>query len=120
MKLTVVLNPENKHRNALFYGHQMVASGSSGLEDVSIEWKNGKRAVLHIALTDFSLIVQNDRCPEIDRYHEVQKAFGDRVAINALNPVCEMLRISPSACDGCPKHPKLSDANQPPRTQASL
>lgn len=107
MKLTVVLNPDNKHRNALFLGNQLVAKADGGgLEDVSISWKEGKRAVLHIALTDFNVIVQNDCCPEAYRFNEIQKAFGDRPAMTALKPACEMVRISPSACDGCPKNPK--------------
>lgn len=121
MKLTVLLNPENRHRNALFFGNQLIAGGDSGLEDVSISWKDSKRAVLHIALSDFNVIVQNDRCPEAYRFNEITKAFGDRPAMTALKPACEMVRISPSACDGCPKNPKkLSAANQPPHTLAAV
>lgn len=122
MKLTVILNPDNKHRNALFLGNQMIANADGGgLEDVSIDWKTGKRAVLHIALSEFNVIVQNDKCPEAYRFNEVQKAFGDRAAINMLKPACEMLRISPMACDGCPKNPKkLSAANPQTHTLAAV
>lgn len=108
--MTVLLNPDNKYRNALFLGDRMIINGNSGLKDIEIRYDENKRAVLYLKISEFNLYIQTEKCPEESRFGEVQKAFGDRTKMLALRPVCEMLTISPTACDGCPKTPIRSTA----------
>jgi hypothetical protein len=105
VKITAVLNPENKYRNALYLGNRMLINANSGLKDIRIQYDDNKRAVLYLTLTEFNIVIQNDKCPEAGRFNEILAAFGDKNLMKGLNPACEMLGISATACDGCPKNP---------------
>lgn len=104
MKLTVVLNQENKYKNRLYLGNRLVASGDNGLEDVTITTK-GKRMVAVVALTVFDVIVESENCPELFHYSEIRAAKGNSEALSRLGYTCELLEMSSVACDGCPKNP---------------
>jgi len=44
-------------------------------------------------------------CPENQRYKKIRDDFGNRDALLALNPVCNLLLQSPTACESCPANP---------------
>lgn len=106
MRLTVILDPENKFRNRLFYGNRLILSGNNGLDEIVVKTK-GKKALISLSLTDFNLIVEPNRCPESHRYALIRQNFGNRTGLDALEGGlnCELLEVSALACDGCPKRP---------------
>lgn len=107
MKLTVVLNLSNKYKNRLLSLGKEVCNGNGGLEEVRLVSK-GKRAAVELLLTDFDIVIEDDDCPELWRYDSIEKAFGDKDMIARLKPVpvCDLIKISPRACDGCVKNPR--------------
>lgn len=105
-RLLVVINPTNRYLNTLYWGNEKIADGNHGLESVVVESNGAKRTLLRIGLSsEFNVVFVQDGCPEAYRYASVCDATGDRTRIMSLNPACEMLRISPNACDGCPRRP---------------
>lgn len=105
-RLLVVVDPKNRYLNALYWGNELIATGNSGLESVAVESNGAKRTLLRIGLASgFNVVFVQDDCQEAYRYASVCEALGDRTRIMSLNPACEMLRISPNACDGCPRRP---------------
>lgn len=99
------------YQNRLYLGNQMIATGYSGVE-VKLEQQKGrpdsKKQVLWIKLLNFTLVIDQMECPEEARYPEIMDAFGDRDKIAALGPICELIQMSPKACDGCPANPLRS------------
>ena len=75
----------------------------SGVDDARIEYI-GKRQVLVLVISDFKLLPAT-KCPERRRFHRVLKALGDADAVAALQPSCNMIRMNPEACNGCPDYP---------------
>lgn len=106
-RFLVVLDPNNKYRTCLYVAGQLVADGNNGLEDVVLKTK-GKRSVLEITLSDFTLSIMSNECPELYRYDEIRKALGNARRIAGLNPACELIQMSPNACDGCRLQPQTN------------
>ena len=104
-KIFVVLDPNNRYRNQLYVNGKLVADGNNGLEEVALETK-GKRSVLKLSLSDFAISITNEECPELYRYEQIRAVVGDARRIAGLNPTCEMIRMSPNACDGCKLQPQ--------------
>ncbi len=105
MKPTIKINTKNKYHNELWIGDRLVASGNNGLESVEIGTV-GKRSSVILTLTGVNVIVQDTECPEAHRYDKIMDGFGDRTKLSRLGLVCDMLKISPTACDGCPYRPE--------------
>jgi len=53
-----------------------------------------------------NIIVKDTECPEAHRYDKIIVGFGNRPELSQLGLVCDMLKISPTACDGCPYKPE--------------
>ncbi len=106
MRFKLVLDPKNKFRNSLYVGSRLVCTGSTGLEDVALAYR-GKRGVLVLTISNFDLVAGQESCPEESRYADIRRHVGDRAGLDALEPEieCDMLKISPLACDGCPLNP---------------
>jgi hypothetical protein len=102
------LNQNNLYQNRLFFGNQLIATGYQGCEVRFERHKDSKKQALWIKLLDFTLVHEHLECPEEARYPDIQAAFGDKEKIAALHPVCEMIQMSPKACDGCPANPLRS------------
>ena len=104
MKVTAVLDLNNRFRNKLYVGNKLLASGNNGLEELQL-LQRGKRSMLQIVLSEGFAISFAQECPERQRFSLVRSAGGSRIEIDKLAPDCEMLRVSASACDGCPMCP---------------
>lgn len=104
-KLTLILNTENSYENKLLYGTELIDDGKSGLRFSIDQPPSHKRTVYTIRTSSVNVILIGSHCPEAWRYDEVNGAFGDKEKIDALDPSCEMLKISAKACIGCPSHP---------------
>lgn len=104
-KLLVVVNLKNRYRNALYFDGKLITTGNNGLEGVQVDWQ-GKNGLIQITLRNAMLLVESDDCPEESRYAQIHAERGNRDGLKSLNPACEMLRMSPNACDGCQKQPK--------------
>jgi len=107
-QLTLVVNQRNLYQNRLFLGNQLIATGYQGVEVRLERHKDSKKQALWIKLLDYKFVMDSMECPEEARYPDIAAAFGDREKIAALHPVCEMIQISPKACDGCPANPLRS------------
>jgi len=110
-KLTLVVNQGNLYQNRLYLGNQLIATGYQGIEVRFERHKDSKKQALWLKLLDYTFIMESMDCPEEARYPDIAEAFGDREKIAALHPVCEMIQISPKACDGCPANPLRSREN---------
>lgn len=80
----------------------------SGYEGLEVEFRNaGKRMEAWIRLAEYGLVFNDPDCPEEHRWREIRKRFGDGKALRELSPpvVCEMIKMSSEACDGCPANP---------------
>lgn len=104
-QLTLVINTENAYENKLIYGTELIDTGESGLRFNIEQSPSHKRTTYLIRTTQVNVILLGSHCPEAWRYDQVNEAFGDMEKIRALNPDCEMIRISAKACIGCPFHP---------------
>ena len=89
----------NKHESEFFVDGKPL----SGIEDARVEYI-GKNQVLVLVLRDFKILPES-RCPERNRFERVMQAFGDENRVAALKPSCNMIRMNPRACDGCPDRP---------------
>lgn len=121
--VTLKIDTQNRYRNELWINGQLVAHGNDGLEGAELKLlNNGKRMVAVLTLTSVNVIVQNTECPEKHRYSEIQRRFGNREELNKLNLVCDMLKMSPTACDGCPYRPKSygKEAGQSVKARSSV
>jgi len=103
-KLVAVIDPENRYKNAIYFNEERVLDGNHGLESVGIVTK-GKRAVLELEISDFDFVILNGTCPEAFRISKVLGVLGNAEKIKSLDPVCELLQVSSTACIGCPKKP---------------
>lgn len=107
--LRLILNKKNFYRSVLRDSrNNSILAGSNGLDSVRIEYR-GKRMMVTLVVPEshISVYVDEGECPEHRRYEEaVRPAIGDRAAIQKLHPSCELLLISPYACDGCPYQPE--------------
>lgn len=102
-KITCLIDLKNKYRNALYFGNLRLIGGNHGLEAANVDL-SGKRAVLHLQITNFDLVICNDQsCPDRFHYDEISAAVGSAEKLAGLGVQCEMLRMSATACDGCPK-----------------
>ena len=90
---------KNRHENEFFIDGKPL----SGVEDARIEY-SGKNQVLVLVVRDFRILPES-RCPERNRYERVLKAFGDPAAVAELQSSCNLLRMNPRACSGCPDRP---------------
>lgn len=104
MKLTLKIDSKNKYRNELWVGDRLAVHGNDGLENVEIV-THGKRTAAVLTLTGVNIIVKDSECPEAYRYHEIMERFGNRSKLSELGLICDMLKISPTACDGCVYRP---------------
>lgn len=107
-QLTLVIDTENAYNNKLLFGNEEVDTGQSGLRFTIDQSPSNKRTVYLIRTTQVNVILKGSHCPEEWRFEQVERAFGDREAIRQLLPKCEMIQMSPRACEGCPYHPKKS------------
>lgn len=110
MKPTIKIDTKNKYRNELWLGDRLIVHGNDGLEKVEII-THGKRTAVVLTVTGMNIIVKDSECPEVQRgiYKEIEKRFGNRGELDKLNLVCEMLRMSPTACDGCRFKPEWAN-----------
>ena len=105
MRPTLKIDLKNRFRSQLWFGNLLVSHGNNGLEKVELK-TIGKRTVAVLTLTGMNVTIQNSRCPEEHRYGKIQQAFGDRQRLSKLRLVCDLLEISPRACDGCAMRPQ--------------
>jgi len=103
-KLVVVIDPENRYKNAIYFNEERVLDGNHGLESVGIVTR-GKRAVLELEISDFNFVILNGACPEAFRITKVLSILGDAAKIKMLDSTCELLQVSSTACIGCSKRP---------------
>ncbi len=113
MKPTIKINSRNKYHNELWMEGRLVANGNNGLENVEIKTM-GKRTSVVLTLTGVNIIIKDTECPEAHRYDQILERFGDRSKLSELNLICDMIKISPTACDGCPYKP--DEAKSSPRS----
>ena len=106
-KATLKLDLNNKYKSEFWVGSRLVAHGNNGLESVELK-SMGKRTAAVLTLTGLNVIVGNSECPETHRYREIEERFGDVKRLSELGLVCDLLQVSPTACDGCPVHPRTS------------
>ena len=105
MRPVIKINTRNKYHNELWIGDSLVANGNNGLENVEIKTQ-GKRSTVVLTLTGVNVIITDAECPEVHRYDKILDAFGDSPKLAKLSLVCDMLKISPTACDGCKWKPQ--------------
>jgi hypothetical protein len=120
MKPTLKISTKNKFHNELWVSGDLVAGGNSGLEDVELK-TNGKRTmlVLTIAADRFNIMMTDVECPEKHHYEKVEEALSLGNAPETLGVVCEMLKTSIHACDGCPYRPKTASRQDARRQMGS-
>lgn len=115
MRPTVKIDTRNKYRSEFWFGERMICHGNDGLESVELKTV-GKRVMVVLTLTGVNILVKDSECPEVSRgiYAEIEKRFGNKEELAKLNLVCEMIRMSPTACDGCKYRPErgFSDPNR--------
>ncbi len=106
--LTLIIDTENSYNNKLLYGNDEIDSGQSGLRFTIEQSPGNKRTAYLIRTTQVNIILKGAHCPEDWRFEQIARAFGDREAIRQLLPKCEMIQMSPRACEGCLFHPNKS------------
>jgi hypothetical protein len=104
MKIAAVLDVMNRYQSKVLIDGRVLASGNSGLEDIELVTR-GKRTFVRLTLSNADVFLIGDSCPEQSRFHVIKQLLGDN-KLRQLNLVCDMLRVSLNACDGCPKHPE--------------
>ena len=105
MRPTIKLDTKNKYRNELWIGDTLIVHGNDGLENVEIVTQ-GKRTAVVLTLMGVNIIVKDSECPEAYRYHEIMERFGNRAKLSELGLICDMIKVSPTACDGCRYRPE--------------
>jgi len=116
MHLVIKLDTKNKYRSEFWLGNKLISHGNDGLENVEIR-AVGKRTAVVLTLTNVNIVIKDSECPEIHRYHEIQARFGNREQLNGLGLICDMLKVSPTACDGCVYRPN-KDEIRPVKTRS--
>ena len=105
MRPTLKIDLSNKFKNELWIGNHLISSGNRGLENVELR-NLGKRTVVVLTLTNVNVIVGASSCPETHRYGKILAAFGNHSKLSKLGLVCDLLKVSPHACDGCSMVPR--------------
>jgi len=105
-KLTLVVNARNAYDNKLYYGDEEIDTGQTGLRFTIDQSPANKRTAYLIRTNQVNVVFLQDDCPEEYQFDKIAAAFGDVSKIAKLSPRCEMIQISPRACDGCPRNPR--------------
>lgn len=85
MKIFAILDVSNRYQNKIYADGRLLATGNNGLEELQLVTR-GKRTMVQLTLSNAEIILVNERCPKI-----------------VSGATCELLRITSTACDGCPK-----------------